>query len=212
MSTSFQASNVEEQVAYSHAFNTVAITDAHTWLDKKYEQMFAAPFYEGTHRTLPAYPDIAKAIQVNYELDDIYPTDERAVSYSIAYFSVKHLGAGQFYLMTPKDKNDQSFVGSKTYRLHLPANVPVKLYWSVTAYDRETHALIKNMKYASRASTTPGLQKNTDGSVDLYFGAKAPEGKESNWIPTDAQRQLNCWLAFMVPKRLSLIRPGKWGM
>ena len=27
------------------------------------------------------------------------------------------------------------------------------------------------------SSATPGLEKNSDGSVDLYFGAKAPEGK-----------------------------------
>ena len=25
---------------------------------------------------------------------------------------------------------------------------------------------------------------NNDGSVDLYFGPKAPEGKKANWIKT----------------------------
>jgi hypothetical protein len=86
------------------------------------------------------------------------------------------------------------------YRLHLPANVPVRLYWSVTAYDRETHALIKDMKYSSRASTTPGLQKNSDGSIDLYFGSKAPEGKESNWIPT-SQRPFELLARFYGPEK-----------
>lgn len=28
------------------------------------------------------------------------------------------------------------------------------------------------------------MQMNEDGSYDVYFGPKAPEGKESNWIPT----------------------------
>ena len=28
------------------------------------------------------------------------------------------------------------------------------------------------------------FSKPKDGSVDLYFGAKAPEGKEANWIQT----------------------------
>jgi hypothetical protein len=28
------------------------------------------------------------------------------------------------------------------------------------------------------------VKKNSDGSVDIYFGLKAPEGKESNWIST----------------------------
>ena len=29
-----------------------------------------------------------------------------------------------------------------------------------------------------------GMTKNDDGSVTLYFGPKAPEGLENNWIPT----------------------------
>jgi len=28
------------------------------------------------------------------------------------------------------------------------------------------------------------LDINKDGSVDLYFGPKAPKGKEANWIQT----------------------------
>lgn len=54
-------------------------------------------------------------------------------------------------------------------------------YWSVTAYARETHALIKGVNRASRASNAADLQKNADGSVDIWFGQKAPVGKESNW-------------------------------
>jgi hypothetical protein len=26
---------------------------------------------------------------------------------------------------------------------------------------------------------------NEDGSVDIWFGSEAPEGKEQNWIPTN---------------------------
>jgi len=28
------------------------------------------------------------------------------------------------------------------------------------------------------------MQVNADGSVDLFFGELAPDGKTSNWIPT----------------------------
>ena len=28
------------------------------------------------------------------------------------------------------------------------------------------------------------MMANADGSVDVYFGPKAPEGKEANWIET----------------------------
>jgi hypothetical protein len=68
----------------------------------------------------------------------------------------------------------------------VPANVPVKQYWSATVYDRATHAFIRNLSRFSRSSETPGLQKNADGSVDIYFAPNALAGKESNWVPTSA--------------------------
>ena len=69
----------------------------------------------------------------------------------------------------------------------MPPNPPVRLYWSATVYDRATHALIRDMKWSSRSSNTPGLQKNADGSADVYFAPKAPAGKDSNWVPTNAR-------------------------
>lgn len=45
------------------------------------------------------------------------------------------------------------------------------------------------MTRASRSSLTPELVTNTHGSVDVYFGPKAPAGKESNWISTKAGGQ-----------------------
>ncbi|SHL39936.1 DUF1254 domain-containing protein [Flavobacterium saccharophilum] len=188
-----------------------AIKVAHSWIDKKYEAIFTPPFYDGTKWALPASQDVVKAIMANYDVPNIYPVDERAISYSMAYFSAKHLGTGQFYLMSTKDNNGQSLDGSKLYKLHLPAKVPVKLYWSVTAYDRETHALILGMKYSSRASTSPGLQKNSDGSVDIYFGATAPAGKESNWVPTDPKRKFELLARFYGPEKGFFDKTWKMG-
>jgi hypothetical protein len=188
-----------------------AIKDAHTLLDKGYEALFKQPFYDNTNWVLPASPNVVKAIGNNYEVPNIYPVSERAISYTMAYFSAKHLGTGQFYLMTIKDDKGEAFDGSKLYQLHLPPNVPVKLYWSVTAYNRETHALIKNMKYFSRASTSPGLQKNSDGSVDIYFGAKAPAGKESNWVPTDPKGKFELLARFYGPEKAFFEKAWKMG-
>ena len=69
-----------------------------------------------------------------------------------------------------RDKDGKAFDGGKTYRLTVPANAPVEQYWSLTAYDRQTHALISNMPRASRSSQIPEMQKNADGSVDVYLG------------------------------------------
>jgi hypothetical protein len=48
----------------------------------------------------------------------------------------KHLGAGKYYLFAIQDRNGSAFDGRDSYRLHVPPNVPVKQYWSLTAYDR----------------------------------------------------------------------------
>ena len=57
------------------------------------------------------------------------------------------------------------------------------------------------MQWSSAVSTTPGLQKNADGSVDLYFGPKAPAGKESNWVPTDANGKFEVLFRFYGPQK-----------
>ena len=72
--------------------------------------------------------------------------------------------------MTIKDKAGHELDGSQRYRLNVPANPPVRLYWSATAYDRATHALIRNMPWASRSSITPGLEHNPDGSLTSASG------------------------------------------
>ena len=86
--------------------------------------------------------------------------------------------------MTLKDKDGSPFDGKKTYRLTVPPNAPVKLYWSATAYDRQTHALIRDTTRSSRASNSADVQKNADGSIDIYFAPKPTDGQESNWVPT----------------------------
>ena len=83
----------------------------------------------------------------------------------------------------------------------VPANAPVRLYWSATVYDRATHALIRDMKWSSRSSQHAGLQKNADGSVDVYFGPRAPAGNESNWVPTNPSGQFEVLFRFYGPEK-----------
>src|SRR5438552_12673373 len=78
----------------------------------------------------------------------------------------------------------QTLRGGSDYRLNVRANPPVRLYWSATVYDRATHAFIREIPKSAVSSLTPGLVKNADGLMDVYFGMKAPPGKEANWVPT----------------------------
>jgi hypothetical protein len=176
------------------------IKEARDFLAAKYDAGFP-PFFEGTHWTLPGLPEAIKAQGTNYADPNEYAVDARGVAYSYAYIGIKRLGVGQYYMINIKDKDGHSYDGAKTYKLHVPPNVPIEQYWSVTAYDRETHALIKGVDRASRASNASDVQKNADGSVDIYFGPKAPAGKGSNWVPTDPARKFELMFRLYAPKK-----------
>jgi hypothetical protein len=176
------------------------VREAHAWLAAKYDAGLP-PFFEGTHWSFPAHPDLIKAAADNFDDPDNYPIDWRGLAYHYAYIGIKRLGAGQFYLINIKDKDGESYDGAKTYRLHVPPNVPIEQYWSLTAYDRDTHALIKNEKRASRASNNAELKKDADGSIDLYVSPMAPAGQESNWIPTDPARKFELMFRLYGPKK-----------
>ncbi|MBW9091910.1 DUF1254 domain-containing protein [Rhizobium wenxiniae] len=177
-----------------------AVVEAQRWIDARYEAAFV-PFFEGTRWGLPISPDVIEGMSTNFANPNSYPVTARGVMYSIGYFSAKHLGAGQFYLMTTKDRKGEPLDGASTYRLTVPPNAPVELYWSVTAYDRDTHALIKNRDRASRASNSGDLQANPDGSTHIYFGPEPPEGNVSNWIPSDPDRRFELMLRVYGPKK-----------
>ncbi len=74
---------------------------------------------------------------------------------------------------------------SPNYRVRIPANVPAKDFWSVVLYDPQTRSELQTAQpFPSQNSKRDALVANADGSVDLYFGPKAPAGKEKNWIQT----------------------------
>jgi hypothetical protein len=176
------------------------IREAQTLLAARYDAGLP-PFFEGSHWTYPAPPELVQAAAADFAEPNAYPVDARGLAYSYAYIGIKRLGAGQFYLISIKDKDGESYDGGKTYRLTVPPDAPVQQYWSVTAYDRQTHALIKNVNRASRASNSAEVQKNANGSVDLYFSPKAPAGKESNWVPTDPARKFELMFRLYAPTK-----------
>jgi hypothetical protein len=186
--------------AATQAILTAAIGEAKLLLEQRYDAGFP-PFWEGSRWTLPALPEAIDGQGTTYARHDSYAIDARGVAYTYAYIAIKRLGAGQFYLISIKDEDGEAFDGGKTYRLTVPPNAPVEQYWSATAYDRVTHALIRNMPRASRSSQIPEMQKNADGSVDIFFGPAAPVGKESNWVPTDSERRFEVMFRLYAPTK-----------
>lgn len=164
-----------------------AMSEARRIIDARYAQLFVPAFFEGTHWAVPASKAAVEGMSTSFADPDAYPVVDRAVMYTMGYFSARHLGAGQFYLMTTQDRSGRPLDGARTYRLVVPARAPVQQYWSATAYDRETHALIRATERSSRASNSADVRTNADGSVELWFSPKAPAGKEANWVPTNGR-------------------------
>lgn len=178
-----------------------AAQEAHQLIAAKYERGFVPAFFEQTGWGIPVPPETRDGLGNMFSDPKEYGLDGRAVMYHMAYFSPKVFGGGQFYLVNIRDRADRALEGNRTYRLTVPANAPVEQYWSVTAYDRETHALIVGVPRPSLASNDTAVQKNPDGSTEIYFGPKAPAGKESNWVPTDPKRQFELLFRLYGPKK-----------
>jgi hypothetical protein len=136
-----------------------------------------------------------------FEAPDRYAVDGRGLMYYYAFASEKHLGAGQFYLFTLRDSAGNFLDSGKTYRVTIPANVPVRQYWSGVPYDRATHTFFRDVPHVGVGSQTPGLLTNADGSVDLTIGPTPPPGQVSNWIPTKAGTLFEFCIRFYGPEK-----------
>ena len=97
----------------------------------------------------------------------------------------KMVGKGSQYAVGIFDAHRDPLDGSKTYRLHVLPNAPAKEFWSAIVYDNQTRSMLQtDQAFPQVSSLDKALLVNSDGSVDVYFGPKAPAGKESNWIQT----------------------------
>lgn len=125
-----------------------------------------------------------------FESDGAMGLDARVLFYFNAggvtpAMAVTVAGAGSDYALGVLDAEKQPLDGAKTYKLHLPPNVPVNNFWAVTMYDTQTRSQLQtSQKFPTVGSLTEGMTKNADGSYDVYFGPKAPKGNEGNWLQT----------------------------
>ena len=112
----------------------------------------------------------------------------------------KMIGMGSQYMGAFIDSRGNPLDGGKNYRLHLPQNIPVKDFWSVILYDNQTRSMLRTgQKWPAVSSQNKGLLVNADGSVDIYFGPRAPVGKENNWIQTIPGKGWNTLLRLYGP-------------
>ena len=153
------------------------------------------------------YPDTQSAWVMAYAGKDVFFEKDGArnldarVMFHYPYtcitpaMAVTRPGMGSDYAMAYLDSKKQAFDGAKTYKLHLPPNVPVNNFWAVTLYDTQTRSQLQtSQSFPTVGSQDEGFQQNSDGSFDVYFAPEPPAGKENNWLQTIPGKS---WLAIL---------------
>jgi len=114
--------------------------------------------------------------------------------------TTKTPGVGSAYLGGYRDSEGNWLKGSNTYKMKVPANAPMKQFWSVTVYNQHKRCLIDNGTGRADRSSRHDLIKNDDGSVDLYFGPdNAPDGMEKNFVKTNKGEGFFVYLRLYAP-------------
>jgi hypothetical protein len=155
-----------------------AAAEAQAWLLAQVPT-FVIDYWPNSQWKLPTLP-IGLQTGFRWTVANYFDVDSRGIAFSTFFLPPAKLGKGSFYLGANFDCSGQPLRGENTYRLHVPANVPVSQFWAVTIYNSETSALFLNLKRPTLDSLDKEMHKNADGSVDIYFGSKAPAGQESN--------------------------------
>ncbi len=157
------------------------------------------PRTDGTMKGIRIYPDTDSAWVMAFHKKNVFfngddgktMNSDARITFHYPYtavtpaMAVTTAGAGSDYATAFVDSGKQPFDGSSTYMLHLPKDPPVNNFWALTLYDNQTRSQLQtSQKFPTVGSQTEGVKKNADGSYDIYFGPKAPEGFENNWLET----------------------------
>jgi len=114
--------------------------------------------------------------------------------------ALKMVGIGSQYAAAFVDSEGRPLDGSKTYKIHLPPNIPAKDFWSFVVYDNQTRSMLQtDEQFPSIGSQKEGIVVNPDTSVDVWFGPTAPKGHEANWVQTVPYKGWNVLLRLYGP-------------
>lgn len=157
------------------------------------------PRYDMNMKGVRVYPDTDSAWIMAYTARNVFfngkdgetiNTDAR-VMFHYPYTAVTPAmaapreGTGSDYAIAYVDSKKEVFNGAKTYKMTIPADPPVGKFWAVTVYDTQTRSMLQTEQGApTTGGNTEGIKKNKDGSFTIYYGPKAPEGIENNWVET----------------------------
>ena len=190
----FNPNERQKKILTEAALVGEAMAKANTF-EKRFDDVYYRP---ETHWKYPMVWHWSHETEFYHQMDEMAAYTYEAIGTNKA-MSTQIPGVGQAYLGAYKDSEGKWLDGTNNYKLHIPPNPPAKQFWSITLYDVDTRCLINNEQQIADRSSRMDLLTNEDGSVDLYFGPKAPEGKEQNWIPTVPNQGFFAYLRLYAP-------------
>ena len=147
--------------------------------------------------------------EMSWDFPTYTAVTERARFYYGICTSSRQYGAATKYFLGARDSEGRRLNGRNKYILKVPANVPVSQFWSILAFDTfNSGAFIRDMPKPGFSSLDEGYEVNSDGTIDLYFSAEPPAGKEANWVPTAAGREFV--LLFRLYGPLDPLKDKSW--
>ncbi|WP_293061587.1 DUF1214 domain-containing protein [Okeania sp. SIO2B3] len=156
------------------------------------KEMINRPYWEDRHYYSLQPTDANNKFDFTYE--DRIDLIERALPFFWGTFYPKELAETPTteYTAAIADKDGNLLEADKLYKVNVPADVPVEQFWGLTVYDRDTFSFIYSASNRTTLSSydIEKMETNADGSVTLYVGPNAPDGLESNWIPTSGKRPM----------------------
>ena len=95
----------------------------------------------------------------------------------------KNVGQGSQYLWTYRDAEGAFLDGAKTYKLHVPADIPVEAFWSVVVYDALSRSELQTEPAAAFGQR---LQRSEDQRRrhDRHLLRPGEAEDAGNWIQT----------------------------
>jgi len=146
----------------------------------------------------------------SFVVDDRLDVDERGMTFFHACARSKKSGKASLSIWGVRDSHDELLDGGAGYRLRIPARPPARQFWSVTAYDLECASFFHESEHIEVSSNHSTLRGNSDGSIDVYFGPRAPAGLEANWIFTAPDRTWFSVFRFHGPE--DALFDGRWSL
>ena len=184
-----------------------AAAEAQAWLMDK-ATTDVTPWWSESQWVVPTPPTTIPT-EFKWEMPNYFDLDARGIALSQYFCPTAKLGTGSFYFGTFHDHAGEPLEGESNYRLHVPPNVPVSEFWSITVYSLKTSGFFLNSSRLTLSSLDKELRKNPDGSVDIYVGPKPPAGQESNWLYTPVGEKWFPWFRVYGPEKAILDKSWK---